>query len=266
MIFSDCLKAIAGFIIADKGPFPKVQFQRLDNLPDKGLNSRSKTTPRLLLQGAYRYNESMKTITLLLTVLFAFPSFADYESYDEIVDKLSNYETTELSKNPAYRGELRSFSRAHIGLGLAQTFFDADATALDSNMQNQGGLAINIGVDVLSHKWGIEGSYSNFGTNNVDATQIKLREFSLKGLYKPTLSKNWSMRVGMGFSSRFLNINNPATSEEYKTPSAVFVMGLDSYINSFVSIGADFSFKTAMIDDTIDKNSADVSFRVDTHF
>lgn len=201
-----------------------------------------------------------------MTVLFVSPSFANYESYDEIVSKLSKYQDEELTENQAYRSEIRTYSRAHIGIGLAQTFFDADAVALNSRMQNQGGLLINVGVDILNERWGLEGSYANFGRSRTDNSEISLREFSLKGLYKPSLNKTWSMRLGLGFSSRYLQINNPAIDKNYRTPSGLFLLGLDSHINSFISVGADFSFKTAMIDDTIDKNSVDLSFRFDTHF
>lgn len=192
-------------------------------------------------------------------------SFADYESYDDIVDKLTQYNRSTTTAE-AYRAEIRTFSQAHVGLGLSQSFFDADAVALDSSMQNQGGLSINFGVDVLSTRWGLEGTYSNFGTQNTNDTKIKLREYSIKGLFKPSINKTWSMRMGLGVSSRFLDINNARTSESYKTPSGLFLFGIQSYISQFVSVGADVSFKTAMISETIDNNSVDLSFRVDTHF
>lgn len=208
----------------------------------------------------------MKTIAFIAILFASVLSFAQYENYDEIVDKLSKYNDQERTDNQAYRAQTRTYSRAHLGLGITQTFFDADAVAFDSRMQNQGGLIINVGVDLLSEKWGIEGSYANFGTNNSNETRTKLREFTLKGLYKPSINKTWSMRVGAGISSRFLDINNSQTSESYKTPSGLFLIGINSYINSVISIGADLSFKTAMIDDTIDKNSVDLAFRVDTHF
>lgn len=208
----------------------------------------------------------MKTLFFILTVVFAPLTFADYEGYDEIVDKLSRYQTTEVRKDISSARTSRSFSRAHIGLGLTQTFFDADAPNLNSGMQNQGGLIINVGVDVLSSLWGVEGSYANFGNRSTDDNQINLREFSLIGLYKPALNKNWNMRMGVGVSSRFLKINNLVASSEYRTPSGIFLFGMDTYLNSFISVGADFKFKTAMIHETIDKNSVDLAFRVDTHF
>ena len=208
----------------------------------------------------------MKKIALLLALIISVPCFSNYEGYDQIVDKLTQYDKEDHKANHAYRPEIRTYSKAHVGLGISQTFFDADAVGFDSRMQNQGGMIINMGVDVLNRHWGLEGSYSNYGSSSNSNSQIKLREYALKGLYKPAINKTWSMRLGLGFSSRFLEISNPQTNESYKTPSGLVLIGLDSYINSFISVGADLNFKTAMISDTIDKTSVDLAFRIDTHF
>ena len=208
----------------------------------------------------------MPIITFLLLFVISNVSAADYENYDEIVNKLSRYTSEELRESSPTGLEVRSFSRAHIGMGFSQTFFDADAPALNSSLQNQGGLLINVGVDLFSPRWGLEGSYSNFGTQNTSNSTIQLREFAIKGLYKPALNASWNMRLGLGMSSRFLDVENAQTAVNYRTPSGLFLFGIDSYINSFISVGADINFKTAMINDTIDRNSVDLAFRVDTHF
>jgi hypothetical protein len=210
----------------------------------------------------------MKHICILLTLLFlALNSWADFENYDQIVDKLSRYTDTKKEVRSRQSSSLRDYSMAHLGLGLAQTFYSTGDSGLTSErMQNQGGLLINVGVDLFNPRWGLEGSFANFGRMNGSDADIQLREFSLKALYKPTLSNNWNMRMGVGMSSRFLNINSELGDASYRTPSGLFTLGIDSYINSFISVGADLNFKTAMIGDTVDKNSVDLSFRVDTHF
>ena len=208
----------------------------------------------------------MKYLFFILTILAASTTLADYESYDEIVDKLSKFSTTETHTPKKYVAPMRTFSKAHLGLGFTQTFYDADAVNLDSRMQNQGGLLIAVGIDLLNEKWAIEGSYINYGKIQPSSNTIKLREFTVRALYKPNMNKSWNARIGLGVSSRFLNVSNSQINEDYRTPSGLFLFGLESYINSSVSFGADLSFKTAMIDDTIDKNSVDLAFKVDTHF
>jgi len=194
-------------------------------------------------------------------------SSADFESYDQIVDKLSKYSKDNREVKAQNSRSVRSYSMAHIGLGASQTFYDPSRSPLSStSLQNQGGLIINVGVDVFSSQWGLEGSFANYGRLNNQETDIRLREFSLKGVYKPMLSNDWNMRLGIGISSRFLDLRTPLGSASYKTPSGLFTVGVDSYINSFISVGADLNFKTAMISDSIDQNSVDLAFRIDTHF
>ena len=212
------------------------------------------------------YTKTMKYLVFILTVFIGFNTMADYESYDEIVDKLSKYTTTEVTTKPRYTDSSRTFSTAHLGLGFTQTFYDADATNFNSRMQNQGGFLVTVGVDLLNEKWGIEGSYINYGKLEASNSSLKLKEFTIRGLYKPSIAKNWNMRLGLGVSSRFLDIANAEINQSYKTPNGLFLFGIESYMNSFISVGADLSFKTAMINDTIDKNSIDLAFKVDTHF
>ena len=210
----------------------------------------------------------MRHLLLIITTLaFSFNSYADFESYDQIVDKLSKYTKDKREIKAQSSGNVRSYSMAHIGLGASQTFYDPSRSPLSStSFQNQGGLIIKLGFDLFSPQWGLEGSFANYGRLNNQETDIRLREFSLKGLYKPEVANNWNMRLGIGMSSRFLDLQTPLGSASYKTPSGLFTVGIDSYINSFISVGADLNFKTAMISDSIDQNSVDLAFRIDTHF
>ena len=50
----------------------------------------------MLRPKAYRYTVNMKTLSFLLIILFAGQAFPQYESYDEIVDKLSKYNNDNL--------------------------------------------------------------------------------------------------------------------------------------------------------------------------
>ncbi|MCB0378850.1 MAG: outer membrane beta-barrel protein [Bdellovibrionales bacterium] len=211
----------------------------------------------------------MKTLILLFTFLFVVPLWANYEqydNYDDIVEKLSAYNKADLRENVAYRSQVRSYSRAHAGIGMGQTFFDADAQGFNSSMQNQSGILLSLGVDLLNEKWGVEGVFTNFGRADTEGTKLRLKEYAIKGLYKPSLSKSWNMKLGLGLSSRFLDVANSQINQSYRTPAGMLSIGIDSYLTSFLSIGAEMNYKTALIDDTIDKNSVDLNLRVDTHF
>lgn len=210
----------------------------------------------------------MKRI-ILFTVIICLTStvWADYENYDQIVEKLTRYSQKKQQKEVATSTETSNqFSQAHIGLGFMQTFYDANTPGSKNSIQNQGGLLLNVGIDIFSPQWAMEGSYANFGTQESNALRLALREYSLKVLHKPNMGGLWNLRLGAGFSSRFLDISQSNSNTRHQTPSALFTFGLESHLNSFMSIGADLNFKTAMISETIDKNSVDLAFRIDTHF
>ena len=126
---------------------------------------------------------------------------------------------------------------------------------------------LSLAVDILSPEFGLEGNYYNYGRHSDSQSSIRLKEFALRGLYRPEISKAWFAKAGLGFSSRSLRVDpREGEGREYRTPSMMFSFGIDAYLNSFLSVGAEFAFKTAMIPDTIDRNSADLTVRLDTHF
>lgn len=213
----------------------------------------------------------MKTLTLILIFFFAHPTWAyttdtNYESYDQIVNRLSKRSKVDVRHARVNTLTGRSYSRAHAGIGMGQTFFDSNYPS-DSQIQQQGGLMLGLAVDLLSPQFGLEGNFYNYGQHSDSKSSIRLKEFALRALYRPQISKGWYAKAGLGFSSRFLQVNEVnAQARQYRTPSMMLSMGVDAYLNSFLSVGAEFAFKTAMIHDTVDKNSADLTVRLDTHF
>ena len=74
----------------------------------------------------------MRYLSFIFVVLFASTTWSAYETYDEIVDKLSQYSRSEVKTKNTYKAPTRGFSTAHIGIGFTQTFYDADEVALDA--------------------------------------------------------------------------------------------------------------------------------------
>jgi len=210
----------------------------------------------------------MKTWMLIFGLLAgpnAFSANHSYESYDDIVDKLSRYNDGSVIERKRYKP---LHTRAHAGMGLSQTFFQSSSSDGDQNGLEHGGLMLSLGMDVFSSRWGIEGSFQNFGRSQGATSQYQLREWNMKAFYKPQIGLDWFLRVGGGVSSRFLKVKNLDTQaeREWNTPSLSLTLGVDTYLTRMLSFGADLNYKNALIQDTIDSQSIDVSFRIDTHF
>ena len=209
----------------------------------------------------------MKAFLITLSFLLSQSVLAQFESYDQIVSDLSNFNSTKTSrKKIKKRRSYNSYPKAHLGIGMGRSFYDSGNELSPSGVEEQGGLVINLGIDLLSREFGIEGSFANFGTSDNENGQQDLREFTLQGIFRPVLTSTWAVKLGLGLSSRFLDISSQGTQQSFRTPSGLFLFGVDRYLSDMVSVGADLSFKSAMISDTVDKSSANLSLRFDTHF
>lgn len=210
----------------------------------------------------------MRALSILFVLLatVSTQAFDDvYEGYEDIVDRLTADTDNYYNRS---RIDFRKLTRAHAGIGMSQTFYQSSSSDGDRNGLRHGGLMLALGVDLLSRSWTIEGIYHNFGRSEGQSTRFQLKEVALKLLYKPHFINSWFLRFGGGMSSRFLKVTNfeTATGRNYQTPSLLANIGMDTFITDAISFGIDFNFKSALIEDTIDRRSVDVSLRLDTHF
>jgi hypothetical protein len=210
----------------------------------------------------------MKILLCLIAFLISITGHAygeGYENYDDIVDRLSA-DTDGLYK--PRKGFRRNYTRAHAGIGLSQTFYQSSSSDGDRNGLRHGGMMLAFGVDLLTPRWAVEGAYHNFGRSEGETTRYQLKEVALKMFYKPNVYKSWFLRLGGGFSSRFLNITTfqDNRKQRHETPSMLITVGADTLLTSAVSFGVDLNIKNSLIEDTIDRRSVDVSLRIDTHF
>ena len=214
----------------------------------------------------------LKIYILVLPTYFSLANFypltswANYEKYDNIVDKLSENLTQEVRKKPNMTtlNNLRKTFKNSFSLGLTQTFYNFSSNISLSGVHNQGGLSLSLGRN-WTPELSTEASYTYFSEVGGSYNLIRLSELTLRGIYQSPNIKNWNIRIGFGLSSRFLNVQGP-NPIQVNTPSALVLLGVVSYLGPRVSIGSDITFKTATVDDTIDRNSMDLAFKVNTHF
>ena len=134
------------------------------------------------------------------------------------------------------------------------------------------GLQVSLGIDLFSRHWMAEGTIRNFGKSKRDNMESTLREFDLKLVYRSNLNTFLKFKTGAGLSGRFLKLRkldglaDESDVTEYSTPSSMFFVGLSSFITDGLSIGAEAAGRISMISDTVDRNSLDLTLRVDTHF
>jgi hypothetical protein len=215
----------------------------------------------------------MISAAVFLSASLAHASTEDESSelgYDAIVDQLSkeNAATTVRARQPVATSSSMDSVMIHGGLGFANfvqgiNFDDGTATTL-----NQRGIQAALGIDLFSPNWMSEGTFRTFAEDGDAKVRAAVHEFELKMLFKDRLTASrFGYRAGVGITGRYLTIKRKGFAEEsYTTPMSVATLGGDLFVNDRFSLGADINARNALIGETIDHNSYDLTLRVDAHF
>lgn len=199
-------------------------------------------------------------------------SSSDDMSYDAIVDQLGRENSARQASSRAKI--LRNTSTdpfdnvlMHGGIGVANYIQRVRLSDGTSYTMNQRGIQAALGLDLFSPNWMAEGTARSFGEEGNSRVRSSVQEFELKVIYKDRTSKHLGYRAGLGLTGRYLTIKEQGLAEaKYTTPSSVATVGGDFFVSDKFSVGADLNARTALIGETIDKNSFDATLRMDTHF
>lgn len=200
----------------------------------------------------------------------------NYLGYDDIVKELSRNSIKSKSVTPS---NLDPLEMVKIHTGVA--FSSAQLTVEDLNDSSASGfhqgIELNFGIDLFSPVWLAEGTVRSFGAKKFDNNKMSLKEFDLKFVHITPINYFVNFKFGLGIAARYLTVEPKKESEivtlstgpqkvEYSTPSSLITMGLQTFLTRSVSLGVDLAYRSAMIDETIDKRSIDANLRIDTHF
>lgn len=197
------------------------------------------------------------------TLVQAADKAPDYEevSYDDLLNELSA-KKSHLNKN-----QNNSFDdvRLHAGVGYANSFMNI-ATQKQNFNRHASGIQLSLGMDLFSPNWYSEGVFRNYGLTSSGNEELTLREFDLKLGYTNKLESIWNYTISSGLSNRFLRFTDPTRNIDVDstTPSLVISTGFNAQVHRNLSLGAEVSARTALVNDTADKNSFDFAFRINT--
>lgn len=187
----------------------------------------------------------------------------DYEevSYDDLVNELN------AKKKNIASGQTSSFDdvRLHAGIGYVNGFTNISAANSNFN-RHANGIQLSLGMDLFSPNWYSEGVFKNYGVTSSGSEEMTLRELDLKIGYTNKLESIWSYSVSTGLSNRFLQFSDSSKNihVDDTTPSLIVSTGFAAQVHQRLSIGAEISAHTAMVNKTADKNSFDFAFRLST--
>lgn len=211
-----------------------------------------------------------KTFFAILPFVFIFTintkvQAQEYEevSYDELVNRLSKKKNSiSQSTNSNVLDEIM----IHAGFGLSTSSLSYEVSGVPAQKQISG-FQLSLGIDLFSPQWVAEGAIRNFGSQETASEVKSFREMDLKIMYKSLVETNsLYFHLGTGITTRYLKISNYGSEVNETTPASVFFIGLDNPLSKFLSVGFDLSYRSGMLNKSIDKSSVDLMLRMDTHF
>lgn len=185
-------------------------------------------------------------------------------SYQDLVDQLKAKRKKIIA--PQRSNQLDEIN-LHASIAMASSFnnYRVGERSLSRGMN---GFQIGLGIDLFTPQWMAELALRNFGTRESGTESHALREVDLKVMHRQSLGQKLGFRAGTGLSTRYIRFTDPVhginLSEE--SPNLILSGGLDSLLTDRVNIGAELSIRTALVDQSLDRNSADLMVRLETSF
>ena len=206
------------------------------------------------------------TVFSTQTLVWAAPSYDNggYEevSYDELLNEIS------AKKKRLAAGDTREANeppRLHAGLGYVNSFTNLSANRKNYN-RHASGIQVSLGADLSSPNWIAEGIFRNFGTSSSGSEDFSIRDIEGRVAYTDKLEGVWHYNLGAGLSNRFLKFSDSTSgvNVDETTPSFVISTGFSAKVHKRLSLGAELSARTPMSNNSADKSSVDVAFRLTT--
>lgn len=203
-----------------------------------------------------------------MVLIIGFSSYAEenYSGYDSIIRELSGSQHSSISTTSSGAMDVIRF---HAGVGMIATHVSLDLPKPLPQKKTLRGFEARLGIDLFSPRWVAEGAVRTFDPENIAEGQISLREFDLLVVYKNRAAKSLEMSIGGGMSARYLDITGGVAGEfprSNTTPASVFLFGLNAYITPAFSLGAQVSYRSPLVQETVDNGSFDGGLKIAGHW
>lgn len=201
-------------------------------------------------------------ILLIIFQLFQFASAETnkpYESYEEIVDRLSSYRSQKISTEMSTSVPRESF---HIALGLTNT--STKISDLGMGSVSHTGFSIGGAYPIIEQQLFFEAAGKFFKGVDNGALSSSLQQYEAKINHREPLSFG-ILNMGAGLSTRFLSLSSPDTELNYRIPSMMISTGPERRITQRMSLGGELGYHRSLKDDPNGKNTVELAFKLNYH-
>jgi hypothetical protein len=202
----------------------------------------------------------------ILIIIFQLLQFASaeankpYESYDEIVDKLSSYRSQKLSTQLSTSLPRERF---HISVGASNTSTNINMFGLGSVSHT--GFLLGAAFPIIEKQFFLELNGKFYGGVDQDGISSDLQQFDSRLVHKESMEFA-ILNLGAGMSTRFLSVRGPdGTEVNYRIPSLLLMTGLERRFSTRMSLGADIGYHRSFKSDSNGKNTIELAFHLNYH-
>jgi hypothetical protein len=232
---------------------------------------------RLVLKASFcKANKFCYNLYMIKKIIFPFAlvafvqiptiSFADdYSDYDSIVEELSSssrYTASSTSSDPFDQ------IRFHAGVSLVASRVGLDLPkGLPANT-NLRGVQAHLGIDLFSPNWVAQGSVRSFSPEPFLSGEVSVREFSLEVVHHFRPGSRADLTIGGGMGARYLDITEVEGpfQKSNTTPVSILSLGLNSNVSSGINIGGNISYRSALVNESVDEDSVDAGIHFGGRF
>ncbi len=204
----------------------------------------------------------MKYLVFILSEFLVSVCFAaekPYESYDQIVERLSKYRKQQVTEQISTSLPLEKF---HMSFGLTNTSTRISDGGIGGVSQN--GFLIGAAHPLIAQQLFLEGYGKFFQNSSNENVRAGLQQYELRLSHKERLSFAL-LNMGVGVSARFLSITSPTISNDYRIPSALITLGLERRLANRISVAGDVALHRSLRENDNGKNTAEFVFRLNYH-
>jgi hypothetical protein len=186
--------------------------------------------------------------------------------YETIVNELTK-SRAQRDRRDAPRTDPFNLVKIHTGVGFTQSMIKIRKADGASTQGFQKGVQASLGIDLLSRNWFAEAAIRSFGEAELETNLVaQLKEFDLKIVYRSEPLRTFGYRAGLGLATRNLSIIEAGKERKFSTPSSIFLIGLDTNVSPLVTIGGEFSYRSALTTESDDRVAMDFALKLDAHF
>lgn len=194
-----------------------------------------------------------------------------FSSYESIINELRDSANAPEPSSDLENGLDWDEIALHGGLSAAFSYISAESPSGRLGTGLLKGFEGHFGMNLFSRVSRAEMVYRNFSPEVLSReTTLTMNEFEARIVFLPVLRDRVLLRMGAGLSAR----QTEATFRDGAQTSRItqahgassLLLGFERKLAREVSLGPDFSYRSPMTNDSIEKSSWDASFRLNATF